>query len=184
MDAVRTTHRGESTVVRQTQGLPEVRFETGLERAVRAARRPDHRVWQMDGAGQQDQGQGLSLASVVGRKQPFGTFIMETKTALDSEVPIPAFLNTGTTRLSSKLTANLAEKMSNACTFGKPKLWLCGRGLRHASSGHAVGMGNLPEAWQNQHTSDAIQTSPARPDPRCVCRRQRDGARPAIRQRR
>ena len=60
----------------------------------------------MDGAGQQDQGQGLSLASVVGRKQPFGTFIMETKTALDSEVPIPAFLNTGTTRLSSKLTAN------------------------------------------------------------------------------
>ena len=76
----------------------------------------------MDGAGQRDQRQGLSLASVVGRKQPFGTFIMETKTALDSEVPIPAFLNTGTTRLSSKLTANLAEKMSNACTFGKPKL--------------------------------------------------------------
>lgn len=51
----------------------------------------------------------VTLSSVVGRKQPFGAFIMETKTALDAVVPIPAFLNTGTTRLSSKLTANLAE---------------------------------------------------------------------------
>ena len=51
----------------------------------------------------------VRLAEVVGRKQPFGAFIMETKTALDSSVPIPAFLNTGTTRLSSKLTSNLAE---------------------------------------------------------------------------
>ena len=51
----------------------------------------------------------VTLANVVGRKQPFGAFIMETKTAQDSVVPIPAFLNTGTTRLSSKLTDNLAE---------------------------------------------------------------------------
>ena len=51
----------------------------------------------------------VSLASVVGRKQPFGAFIMETKTARDSTVPIPAFLNTGTTRLSSKTNGNLAE---------------------------------------------------------------------------
>lgn len=51
----------------------------------------------------------VALKDVVGRKQPFGAFIMETKTALDSVVPIPAFLNTGTTRLSSKLTSNLSE---------------------------------------------------------------------------
>ena len=51
----------------------------------------------------------VTLAGVVGRKQPFGAFIMETKTARDSSVPIPAFLNTGTTRLSSKLTSNTAE---------------------------------------------------------------------------
>ena len=51
----------------------------------------------------------VTLATVVGRKQPFGAFIMETKTARDSTVPIPAFLNTGTTRLSSKLTSNVAE---------------------------------------------------------------------------
>jgi len=51
----------------------------------------------------------VSLSSVVGRKQPFGAFIMETKTAMDSVVPIPALLNSGTTRLSSKLTSNLAE---------------------------------------------------------------------------
>jgi hypothetical protein len=51
----------------------------------------------------------VTLASVADRKQPFGAFIMETKTALDASVPIPAFLNTGTTRLSSKLTNNIAE---------------------------------------------------------------------------
>lgn len=51
----------------------------------------------------------VTLADVVGRKQPFGAFIMEIKTARDSTVPIPAFLNSGTTRLSSKLSASLAE---------------------------------------------------------------------------
>jgi hypothetical protein len=51
----------------------------------------------------------VKLADVVGRKQPFGAFIMEIKTARDSTVPIPAFLNSGTTRLSSRLTASLAE---------------------------------------------------------------------------
>ena len=51
----------------------------------------------------------VTLVNVVGRKQPFGAFIMETKTAQDSVVPIPAFLNTGTTRLSSKLTGDLGE---------------------------------------------------------------------------
>ena len=55
-----------------------------------------------------DQVPSVALADVVGRKQPFGAFIMETKTARDSVVPIPAFLNTGTTRLSSKVTADLA----------------------------------------------------------------------------
>lgn len=50
-----------------------------------------------------------TLRDVVGRKQPFGAFIMETKTALDSTVPIPAFLNTGITRLSSKLSSDLGE---------------------------------------------------------------------------
>ena len=94
----------------------------------------------MDGAGQQDQGQGLSLASVVGRKQPFGTFIMETKTALDSEVPIPAFLNTGTTRLSSKLTANLAAKMSTPCTLRKPN-------FDFAGGGYATHHPATPSAW-------------------------------------
>ena len=51
----------------------------------------------------------VTLADVVGRKQPFGAFTMETKTAQDATVPIPAFLNTGTTRLSSKVTSNLSE---------------------------------------------------------------------------
>lgn len=51
----------------------------------------------------------VTLANVEGRKQPFGAFIMEIKTARDSTVPIPSFLNTGATRLSSKLTASLGE---------------------------------------------------------------------------
>jgi hypothetical protein len=51
----------------------------------------------------------VKLADVVGRKQPFGAFIMEIKTARDSAVPIPAFLNTGNTRLSSKLTSSAGE---------------------------------------------------------------------------
>jgi hypothetical protein len=51
----------------------------------------------------------VKLADVVGRKQPFGAFVMEIKTARDSAVPLPSFLNTGATRLSSKLSANLGE---------------------------------------------------------------------------
>lgn len=51
----------------------------------------------------------VTLESVAGRKQPFGAFIMEMKTALDSNVPIPSYLNTGAARLSSRLTNNTAE---------------------------------------------------------------------------
>jgi hypothetical protein len=53
----------------------------------------------------------VSLAQVVGgrRKQPFGAFIMEIKTALDSQDPSMAFLHSGIARLSSRVGEDRAS---------------------------------------------------------------------------
>lgn len=51
----------------------------------------------------EDRVRSVTLSEVAGRRQPFAAFVIETKTAGDSKFPVPAFLFTGNTRLSSRL---------------------------------------------------------------------------------
>jgi hypothetical protein len=59
----------------------------------------------------------VAFSSVVGRKQPFAAFIMETKTASESLYPVPAFLTTGTSRLSSQVGNNPTEFMNERLEY-------------------------------------------------------------------
>ena len=52
----------------------------------------------------------VSLMEVAGRKQPFGAFIMEMKTARDSKVPSLAFLQSGISRLSSRIDGSKSSE--------------------------------------------------------------------------
>ncbi|MGB1259844.1 MAG: hypothetical protein ACPG6P_07385 [Akkermansiaceae bacterium] len=51
----------------------------------------------------------VSLAEVENRKQPFGAFVVEMKTAQDSVDPTTAFIHTGISRLSNRMGSNLGE---------------------------------------------------------------------------
>ncbi|MCX6879814.1 MAG: hypothetical protein NTW21_39320 [Verrucomicrobia bacterium] len=110
----------------------------------------------------------VALKDVVGRKQPFGAFIMETKTALDSTVPIPAFLNTGTTRLSSKLTGNLAEfanerleyKVEAVTGFDSDLIQVTLPGSPSGPNHGFIGSGRGPASGQTHFLFAAIPTVP------------------------
>jgi len=50
-------------------------------------------------------------------KQPFAAMIIETKTANESLYPVPAFLTSGTSRLSSQVGANAAQFMNERLEY-------------------------------------------------------------------
>ncbi len=110
----------------------------------------------------------VMLGSVVGRKQPFGAFIMETKTARDSTVPIPAFLNTGTTRLSSKLTSNVAEfanerleyKVEAVTGFDSDIIQVTLPGSANGANHGYIGSGRGPATGQTHFLFASIPTVP------------------------
>lgn len=66
----------------------------------------------------------VSLAEVSGRgrKQPFGAFVMEIKTALDSVDPSLAFLHSGIARLSSRVDADAAKAANERFEYRLEKL--------------------------------------------------------------
>lgn len=54
-----------------------------------------------------DRVRSVTLAEVASRRQPFAAFVMESRTAMDSVNPVPQFLHTGNTRLSSRLDGDV-----------------------------------------------------------------------------
>lgn len=65
-------------------------------------------IQKMPGVDQEDV-RSVTFDEVSGKKQPFGAFIIEIKTAQDSKNPSMAFLHSGISRLSSRIGDNNGE---------------------------------------------------------------------------
>lgn len=109
-----------------------------------------------------------TLGQVEGRKQPFAAFIMETKTALDSRVPVPAFLHSGIARLSSRLNSNLADlanerleyKIEPVTGFDSDIIQVTLPGDPAGANHGYIGSGRLPATGQTHFLAHTIPATP------------------------
>lgn len=109
-----------------------------------------------------------TLGAVEGRKQPFAAFVMETKTALDSTVPVPAFLHSGIARLSSRVNSNAADFANERLEYKMEPLTGFDSDLIQvtlpsdpAGANHGyIGSGRLPATGQTHFLAHTIPATP------------------------